>query len=472
MDIIRQENCEYLIEEVFKYRDDIFCSISSSYNSEVVWQDKTLKDVKRVVFINSAPRSGSSLLFLLLQRFPQIYSLSGESVPFFKLNNISCTQYLTDVISSAYIFSFEQIASFSRDILSDCHVSDSLFFGVNDISHDVVCSYIDELALRFSLQWPDISFSYDLFREVAFKVFYLYLKKNNRFCLQCFYLDLIAGLRQAGYEKINPYYYDIPVNIVRSRFPELDIPSAPPCRIMTIEEPPFILLPLRKRIEFKDLSEKILLLKAPVNCYRMGFWMDVFKNAEIKVIHLVRNPMASVNGLYDGWQYRGFFSHNLYNFFSRKDGGTQSLAIAGYSDLYEWGKWWWKYDLPPDWEKYVASRLEEVGLFQWITANRIILQHKQESEIEYINVKYENIVQDVSTRRKELIKIAEFLGIDIKNIEQISAEQLPLVQTTKQPVPFRWRERESILLGMLARKEVRDLCYQLGYNPHRLDEWI
>jgi len=472
MDIIRQENCEYRIKQVSKYRDDVFCDIISSCKGEIVWQDKTLKDVKKVVFINSAPRSGSSLLFLLLQRFPQIYSLSGESVPFFKLNNISCMQHLTDTISSAYVFPSEQIASFSRDILSDCHVSDSLCM-LDNLRHDVVCSYIDELALRFSLQWPDVSFSYDLFKDVAFKVFYSSLKKNNKFCLQCFYLDLIAGLRQAGYEKINPYYYDIPADIVQSYFPELDIPSAPPCKIMTIEEPPFILLPPRKRIEFKDLSEKILLLKAPVNCYRMGFWMDVFKNAEVKVIHLVRNPMASVNGLYDGWQYRGFFSHNLYNFFGSKDGGMQSLAIDGYSDLYEWGKWWWKYDLPPGWEKYVASRLEEVCLFQWMAANRVILQHKQESGVEYINVRYEDIVKDISTRTKELIKIAEFLGIDIKdNIKQINTERLPLVQATKKPVPFRWRERGSILLRMLERKEVQDLCYYLGYNLYRLDEWI
>ena len=69
------------IKKVSRFRQEVF-DRASVRNKGCVWLKASLKDVRRLVFIASAPRSGSSLLFAAMRMFPGVYAASGEEVPF------------------------------------------------------------------------------------------------------------------------------------------------------------------------------------------------------------------------------------------------------------------------------------------------------------------------------------------------------------------------------------------------------
>ena len=121
---LKAEESAYYLNNVINFRRNAFDKIVGK-NPDQIWLKASLKDVKNVVIINSAPRSGSSLLFAILRKIPQFYSLSGEDVPFYKLNGLSCDTFLSDEIpeelkeAKAYFFGM------SRDFLSDFSIANS-----------------------------------------------------------------------------------------------------------------------------------------------------------------------------------------------------------------------------------------------------------------------------------------------------------------------------------------------------------
>ena len=457
------------INKVVDFRKNVFDKIVSR-NRDQIWLKASLRDVKKVILINSAPRSGSSLLFAVLKKIPQVYSLSGESVPFYKLNGLSSDYFFSDKIPAELAEIRNDNFPMSRDFMSDfsiTNVQDSIIDNSNLLNQ-----YIDDLVLRFSMQWPEIDFSYTVFRKLANRAFNAYAKRCKKFCKEIFYIELLEFLRRE-YSDINPYYYDIPQDMIKARFPDLDIPVAPPNNVLTIEEPPFILLSPDKKVAEKDLSEKVLLLKSSVNCYRMDCIKNIFPNADIRVIYLTRNPAASINGLYDGWLYRGFFSHNLESFIRYSKPMFKRLKIAGYSDKYEWGKWWWNYDLPPGWQDYTERSLEEVCAFQWCFANKTIQEYMRNGTIQYIQIKYENIAGNFELRYSEMKRIIDFMGMDKEFIKALELERLPLVQATHSPqFSYRWKKRRNIISPLLNNFKIYETYNNLGYNKENIEEWI
>ncbi|MDP9071610.1 MAG: sulfotransferase [Actinomycetota bacterium] len=85
-------------------------------------------------------------------------------------------------------------------------------------------------------------------------------------------------------------------------------------------------------------ASRPLVLSTPRNAFRLAFLRSLFPAARFRVVHLTRNPAASVNGLIDGWLHHGFFNMAV----------DEPLAIAGYTDAFPlWGDRWWCYDFPP-----------------------------------------------------------------------------------------------------------------------------
>jgi hypothetical protein len=453
------------IRNVVDFRGNVFEGMASACPAGL-WLEASVKDVRRIVVIAAASRSGSSLLFSILKRMPCVYSLSGESVPFYKINGLYSDLSLSDEIPKGALLRQDQRLDLSRDLLSDLSSAPE---GNGIIKEENILSrYIDDLALRFSLQWPAAGFSYEAFTRLARQAYGTYIKAHDLFCVEEFYLELILSLRQE-YKVINPYYYDIPVGMIRDKFPGLEIPSGPPHNTLVIEEPPFILLGPGKKPEKKDLLDKVLLLKSSADCYRMPFLEAVFPNADIRIIHLTRNPLGSVNGLYDGWLYRGFFSHNLGGIL-RKQGGM--LNISGYSDRYQWGKWWWNYDLPPGWQSYVSKRLEEVCAFQWHSANNQVQEYLRKTEKGYCRVKCEDIIRGPASRAAQIDRIMDFAGIGSAAARNLDLGRLPVVQATEPPQPYRWKKRKDMLLSLLDDPKISGMSEGLGYCKNDIEEWL
>jgi hypothetical protein len=284
-----------------------------------------------------------------------------------------------------------------------------------------------------------------------------------------FYLQLLEQLMLIQ-PQINPFYYDIGTDKVALHFPHLEIPSGPPVSGFTIEEPPFILLPPRKRPDPAALSEKTLLLKSTVDCYRMNLVERLFPNAEIRIIHLLRNPAATINGIFDGWHHRGFFSHNLEHSFG--SGTADRLRIKGYSDVYSFGGNWWNFDLPEGWQSVIGSDLVEVCAFQWYSANAEILSYLAESGRASIAVHFEDIIRSVGSRMSAFERMLDFMAVPVDQMAGLNLDALPVVQSTLPPQLYRWKRREDMISKVLAAPKIREMAEGSGYRTDNLDGWL
>lgn len=467
MNPLTEEQCAY-IKRVSRFRAEVFDRAAVRHKG-CLWLKASLKNVRRLVVIASAPRSGSSLLFAAMRMFPGVYAASGEEVPFYKLSGLSSDAFPSDEVPSGVKTSWKGGEVFSRDFLAD------LSFDADpaDILKDPAEreQYTDDLVLRFSMQWPAVDFSYDGFKRLANHALSDHLAWHKGFDKEAFYLELIKALRTV-YGNIDPYHYDIPEDMVRDAFPEIARPSNPPNDVLMIEEPPFILFkPARKATE-DDLASKTLVLKSTVNSYRMDFIRELFPNARISVIYLTRNPAASINGLYDGWLHRGFFSHNLRAFSDSGGSNFMGLGIKGYSDIHEHGKWWWKYDLPPGWLEYSDKRLEDVCAFQWRASNSAILKYLADAKPGCLCFKCEDIIRDSGGRLQAMKAVAGFLGLESGNASRAVLGLLPVVQATEPPERFRWMRKKDILMPVLEDAAVAGLASELGYSWERRDGWL
>ncbi|HXC93220.1 MAG TPA: hypothetical protein VN652_04370 [Geobacteraceae bacterium] len=429
---------------------------------------QAIKEIRRIVVINSSSRSGSSLLYALLAKLPGVISLTGEASPFYKLNLRleRFNPHESEKIPSALLEKVIDFEGLSEDFLSDIYLPEKAFKS-EEIDKG---NYVDDLMLRILLQWTDIDVHEDELREIIVKAFEIHAAANPVFNTENFYLDLLECLNHR-WPQINPFYYDIGTDRTALRFPSVEIPSAPPVSRFTIEEPPFVLLHPAKRAGTGDLHLSTLLLKSTVDCYRMNLLEKLFPNAEIKVIHLVRNPAATINGIFDGWHHRGFFSHNLGSCFGSHP-HVGELRIKGYSDLYPHGKNWWNFDLPAGWQEYADRELLEVCAFQWRSANAEILENLDSSRQSCCTVYFEEIIRSLESRKTEFARMLEFMGIPSEEAKTLKLESLPVVQSTLPPQLYRWKKRKDLIERLLDDSKIMEMSERLGYFKAGIDGWL
>lgn len=428
----------------------------------------SLSGIRRVVIINSSSRSGSSLLYSLLAGLPEVYALTGEAAPFYKLNSDHgrFDPYASDKIADGLLDDVVDFPGLSRDVLSDLFLAET----------ETVTSriddgrYVDDLMLRLSLQWPAVVGDSAVLRECVSGAFQEYAERHRTFALEEFYLLLLERLA-AVWPQINPFYYDISTDRVALHFPYTELPAGPPDSRFTLEEPPFILLPPRRRPSQADFAGKILLLKSTVDCYRMNLVERLFPGADIRIIHLRRNPAATINGIYDGWLHRGFFSHNLQPHFD-SGGDLRELRIRGYSDLHPFGRSWWNFDLPEGWQGVADRELVEVCAFQWRSANAEILRYLEGGRRSSCAVHFEDIIRGAESRLPEFERLLDFMGVAPEQCAALPLAALPVVQSTLPPQLYRWKRREDMIGRVLDAPHIREMAETLGYRSDSREEWL
>jgi hypothetical protein len=427
----------------------------------------SLSEVKRVVIINSSSRSGSSLLYTLLSKLPQFYSLVGEASPFYKLNARldRFNPHQSDRVPTERIDDCIDLSGVSRDFISDLYVGEV----ITDSRQIDLDGYADDLMLRFSLQWPDVEFDPATLRMCISQSLERYVSEIPFFNTESYYLSLLE-IMSCLWPQINPFYYDIGTDKVALHFPFIEIPSGPPTSGFTVEEPPFVLLPPRNRPTIADLSGKTLLLKSTVDCYRMNLVERLLPNADLRIIHLTRNPAATINGIYDGWHHRGFFSHNLEHCF---EGGTlDRLQIKGYSNIYPFGGTWWNFDLPEGWQNVADCELVEVCAFQWHSANTEILRYLAAHSHRSCVVHFEDIIRTVGSRMAEFERLLDFMGVAADQLKSLRLEVLPVVQSTLPPQLYRWKRRHDMISKALDAPGIREMAEIFGYRADTMDDWL
>ncbi|MDM8540627.1 hypothetical protein QUF90_06020 [Desulfococcaceae bacterium HSG9] len=417
-------------------------------------------EINDVVLICASGRGGSSLLFRELARSKEMLSPRGEHVPFERL-------YLPS------------IGSIDSDFLgtSDCtnEIADKIWkplyfdlgIGLGSESEPKFQSndekgYLLSLEMRFALQWPGSIYPGDVRNFIKHSD----ILSRSHYAPKKLFSYLLEQFDREG--KLHAGYYDNDP-LIEQKFKSPSQPSPPNDRLI-IESPPFIPI-LRRTWPQRDMIHRLpLLLKATLNAYRLEFLRKFFPRAHFKIIHLTRNPAASINGLIDGWLHWGFFSHNF------KDQQIR-LKIKGYSDRFPWGRYWWNFDLFEGWQDALDLPLEHICMYQWLNSHKHILSFKDKlnkdkfNNISWLQIRFEDLLNGREKRQKTYDQITNFLEI---NRLEAGSGRFPRgkVMTTAKPRPARWRDRATQILPLLENPELYKISKQLGYDVKQRLEWI
>ncbi len=269
---------------------------------------------------------------------------------------------------------------------------------------------------------------------------------------QLFHVLLLRHARRA-HPSIQPWYYDIRPELIRAHHPDVEPSDAPPSPVV-LEEPPFVTITPWRAVSEADLDLP-LVVKTPSNVYRLDFLRALFPAARIRVFHLTRNAAASINGLYDGWRFRGFFAHRL----------PGRLAIERYSDRYPpWGADWWKFDLPPGWEDWTDRPLVEVCGFQWRSAHAATLDDLARTPADTVRLRFEDVVGEADVRRETFEQLTRWLGVPLRgDLARLVDTGLPPIMATSRPRLRRWFDKAELLEPVVQDPRTLSLLERLGY---------
>jgi hypothetical protein len=406
-------------------------------------------DVERVVVILASSRGVSSLLFRLLRSTGAFVSLVGEHIHLYKLFGLLAPARPhghDGLVDGAAADRAGFVAALLDDLTIPC---------ADAVPDDALAR---RLVTRLYGQWHE---SLPPLEELAHAIEKITAAlPSDELAPDLRFLRIVEQLRRRDLP-IDPWYYDISPDLIRAVFPDLPRPSGPPSLSTLIEEPQFVVPGQGRSATRADLRDRPLLLKSSSDAYRVGELTRLFPSAKMTLVHLTRNPAASVNGLIDGWLHRGFFSHRV--------PPDCSLSIPGYSEQ-PWGRSWWKFDLPPGWHEVRAQPLPLVGAFQWCSAHQAILRSLSDVDPRSIlTIGAEMLLENREQQQGALNTILAHAGVDPSVSRRAEGS---VVMSTVSPRPARWRDRQEILHMVSLTDWVRALASRLGYGDRPNERWI
>lgn len=419
------------------------------------------RDIKNVLVVISASRSGSSLLYHLLSGHPAMLAPQGEEITFYKLAGLG----LIDDLGASHAIAGDiaphraDRAALALDILRDSGCP----FTQNG-SHDFpVEHYLVDSVQRLILQWPEIDFDCDDLYRSARNALDSHLRTGDPFDARQYWLDLLSALIAQGHP-VNPYFYDLPQDLVRLRHPAMPRIDGPPCSAICLEEPPFIVPKPKVFPRHGAGIGECLVLKSSSNCYRLEFMKSLYPNAQFSFIYLTRNPAAVINGLMDGWLSNGFYSESV--------AGLSVLNIAGYSSAQKpWSRHWWNFDSPPGWLDYIQQPLENVCAFQWWSANKHVIDGIESGVVgRYMVIRYEDLLNPESMQ-KELLKAFDFARLPRAALLDDFKAPAP-VMAVNPPGERKWMKRAEVILPAIRGTHIASVARSLDYDINAADGFV
>ena len=398
--------------------------------------------VRDLVVVCSSSRGGSSLFGELLRRSPDLLTFSAEINPHVTIPTLGSGR------------SCDVVADPAPHALRDDLVTLQGELG-NDIGRRADVLDPDALALhtawRLTMQWP----SEDIAPSTVAGWVDDALAANGWSTPPPREAFMLAVLPQiiAAHPSVNPYRYDLPDDVVAAHFPDAVLPEGPTTEPV-VEMAPFVLPRAWTAATPTEASRTTVVATTPRNAFRLPLLARAFPNARVRVIHLTRNPAASINGLRDGWLHRGFFS-------CRSD---IPLSISGYSDRHPlWGASWWNYDVPPGWRAWADRSLPEVCGFQWRAAHESTVDVAGRLGLDVHRLAFEDVIGSPDRRRAALQRLCSWLGIDPDALLADTAE-LPVVMPTAAPRRRRWEDNAELLAPVLRDPQITTTARMLGYS--------
>lgn len=418
-------------------------------------------DIRHVLVVISASRSGSSLLYHLLSGHPATLAPQGEEITFYKLAGLG----LLDGPGASHAIARDispqraDRAALGLDILRDSGCP----FTRNGNQKFPFEHYLVDSVQRLILQWPEIDFDCDDLYRSARSSLESHLTMAVPFDAGQYWLDLLSILIAQGHP-INPYFYDLPRGLIQRRHPLMPVIEGPPCSGVCLEEPPFI-VPKPKVFPRHGASvDECLVLKSSSNCYRLEFMKSLYPNAEFSFVYLTRNPAAVTNGLMDGWLSNGFYSESV--------AGLSVLNIAGYSSAEKpWSRHWWNFDSPPGWTDYIHQSLENVCAFQWSSANQHVIDGIASGVVgRYMVIRYEDLLNPESMQR-ELARAFDFARLPRASVMDDFKPPAP-VMAVNPPGARKWMKRAEVILPALRESNIATVARSLDYDINAAEGFV
>jgi hypothetical protein len=408
--------------------------------------------VRDVVVIVSSSRGGSSMFAEILRRSDALLHLTAEINPFLRLAGLDHPAAGTgsDALGAGQLAALppERLAFLGEELALDVgRAADRVPDG----------RYALDAAWRLAVQWPHVPMDPVQVAQTARAVLER-VRRDRGWAAQevrepaLFLRALIAELVRLGLP-VGTRYYDLPEDAGGSA-------AGPGLGPFLVEEPPFVLPRPWRPAGAADLLDRPLVIKTPSNVYRLGFLRALFRNARFRVLHLIRNPAAAINGLYDGWRHHGFQAHRM----------PEPLAIAGYVEREADNRWWWKFDLPPGWQAFTRAPLLDVCAFQWRSAHLAALQEAASGGVEIMTLRSEELMGATGARIAAFEEVADWLGVPVEGrFRQAVHDGIGPVVATAAPRAGRWRARASAIEQVLDGPTLA-VADRLGYQDRTA--WI
>jgi hypothetical protein len=372
-----------------------------------VRQGVDLDHVRDVVLLVSSSRGGSSMLAEILRRVDGVLSLPGEVNPHVVIAQLAG--------GDADVFR----AELARDVGAPAP---------DAIDHD---GLVNDVHWRLTTQWPTIELDPAEVRRWVGSA----REGTDPVNVDAFTRAVLEEVHRAE-PAVVPAAYDL-----SGHRGEPPLPTEP-----VVEMTPYVgFRPWRTATDV-ELHTKPLVLATPRNSYRLDWLVGLFPAARVRVLHLTRNPAASVNGLIDGWRSPSFF--------------TTRVEV----DLAATGDRWWKYDVPPGWRELTSASLPQVAATQWRSAHAAVLDFAGGRDIDVLRLRYEDLVGDRARREQTGHALAGFLGIDVAAMRAAVLAGVPPVMATAPPQRRRWSASDNDLAPALAEPAVWDVAAALGYE--------
>lgn len=407
--------------------------------------------IRDVVLVVSSSRSGSSCFVEMLKRSPQFLHFPGELSPFMRIAGLAwpdtesdCDQIDPSALSST------AAATLALHFAAEVGRPDYRDFSSGDET------LIEDLCVRLHLQWPLESFTLaEVHAAVSAAIASGSAAAATEQAVQRFHAYFLRSIA-AQHPAVNPHYYDIDRSIIAQVCPHVAVPTGPPSSVI-IEEPPFILT--RPWARPAGHSNQTLILKTPSDAYRIDMLRALFPGARFRLVHLTRNPAASINGIRDGWLHHGFHSNFV----------GEILQVPGYSTAGLPDSGWWKFDLPPGWREQSQASLEQICAFQWRSAHESILSARAGLALDSMRLRFEDLLAGTEIRTRVLGDLFEWLGVPASQARGVDCPPSP-VMATHAPRLGRWREHMALLEPVYQQASIRALCHVLDYENQA--EWV
>ena len=132
---------------------------------------------------------------------------------------------------------------------------------------------------------------------------------------------------------------------------------------------------------------------------------------------------------------------------------AEDIKITGYDDDV------WKFSIPADWKDWLDKSLAEVCAHQWADAHKNALESFDQMDIDYVHVKFEDLLADPQS---VIANLCDFAEVEFSSKMRKIVEEMPLVNTASKPSEEKFKQNEAGLEKVKAILE--PVQVQLGYS--------